>query len=251
MFTCKYIAGFVLLGCCLSPLGWADIYVYTADDGAVSLSNFPADDRYTVLIAAPRQVVAIAPGIKAPEGNAREPGPGLARKARYDRVVDEISRTYGLESALLHAVISVESRYNPKAVSRKGAAGLMQLMRGTAKRYGVADTFDPVQNLGGGAKCLRDLLNLFDSDMSLALAAFNAGEHAVMKHGKHIPPIAKPSATCRGCWIITSATGPLPSHSLPGPGQAGLTAGPNYSSSARRIQANPYRSGAGRFLALG
>ena len=154
----------------------------------MSLSNFPADDRYTVLIAAPRQVVAIAPGIKAPEGNAREPGPGLARKARYDRVVDEISRTYGLESALLHAVISVESRYNPKAVSRKGAAGLMQLMRGTAKRYGVADTFDPVQNLGGGAKCLRDLLNLFDSDMSLALAAFNAGEHAVMKHGKRIPP---------------------------------------------------------------
>jgi len=147
-------------------------------------------------------VVAIAPGIKAPEGNAREPGPGLARKARYDRVVDEISRTYGLESALLHAVISVESRCNPKAVSRKGAAGLMQLMRGTAKRYGVADTFDPVQNLGGGAKCLRDLLNLFDSDMSLALAAFNAGEHAVMKHGKHIPLSRNPPLRAAGAGLL-------------------------------------------------
>jgi soluble lytic murein transglycosylase-like protein len=117
-----------------------------------------------------------------------QPAPASARKARYDRVVEKVSRAYGLESELLHAVIAVESSYNPKAVSNKGAAGLMQLMPGTAKRYGVTDAFDPEQNLRGGANYLRDLLKLFDSDVSLALAAFNAGENAVMKHGNRIPP---------------------------------------------------------------
>jgi soluble lytic murein transglycosylase-like protein len=103
-------------------------------------------------------------------------------------LVDEVSRTYGLESALLHAVISVESRYNPKAKSRKGAAGLMQLMPGTAKRYGVTDRFDPLQNLEGGARYLRDLLRMFDNNVSLTLAAYNAGEHAVAKYGNRVPP---------------------------------------------------------------
>lgn len=163
--------------------GWADIYVYTADDGAVSLSNVPEDDRYTVLIAGPQQAAAPVPVEAAPKRST-----SLARKARYDRIVEAVSRAHGIESALLHAVVSVESSYNPKAVSKKGAAGLMQLMPGTAKRYGVADAFDPVQNLGGGAKYLRDLLKLFNSDVSLALAAFNAGEHAVMKYGNRIPP---------------------------------------------------------------
>lgn len=174
-------ASWVLLGLCLCRQGWADIYVYTSSDGSVSLSNVPSDDRYTVLIAAPQQA--------APPANpGRTPVSGLASKARFDKVVDEVSRAYGLESALLHAVISVESRYNPKAVSKKGAVGLMQLMPATARRYGVADAFDPVQNLAGGAQYLRDLLNLFNSDVSLALAAFNAGENAVMKYGNRIPP---------------------------------------------------------------
>jgi soluble lytic murein transglycosylase-like protein len=132
-------------------------------------------------------------------------------------VVEEVSRAYGLESALLHAVISVESSYNPKAVSKAGAAGLMQLMPGTAKRYGVADAFDPAQNLRGGANYLRDLLKLFDSDVSLALAAFNAGEDAVMRYGNRIP-YRETLTMCHGCWAITSATGPLPGHSLPATG---------------------------------
>jgi len=177
------MATLLLLGCWLCRPGWADIYVYTADDGAVSLSNVPTDERYVVLIAAPKQVAASAPAAAVREGQT-----GLARKAGYDQVVNEVSRAYGLESALLHAVISVESRYNPKAVSRKGAAGLMQLMPQTAKRYGVADTFDPRQNLEGGARYLRDLLRMFDNNVSLALAAYNAGEHAVTKHGNRIPP---------------------------------------------------------------
>jgi soluble lytic murein transglycosylase-like protein len=179
----------LLLGCILSQQGWADIYVFTADDGTVSLSNVPADERYAVLIAAPKPAVAAAPRLASvPVATNRKGRTTLARKAGYEQVVDEVSRTYGLESALLHAVISVESSYNPKAVSPKGAAGLMQLMPQTAKRYGVADAFDPRQNLNGGARYLRDLLRLFNNNTSLALAAYNAGEHAVMKHGNRIPP---------------------------------------------------------------
>jgi len=189
MMSRKHFAGLLLLGCGLPPLGWADIYAFTADDGTVSLSNVPADERYVVLIAAPKQAVPVAPKIAtAPAVAGRKKRSSPAGKARYERVVDEVSHTYGLESALLHAVISVESRYNPKAVSPKGAAGLMQLMPQTAKRYGVADAFDPLQNLNGGARYLRDLLRLFNNDTSLALAAYNAGEHAVMKHGNRIPP---------------------------------------------------------------
>lgn len=189
MVTRKHIAKWLLLGCGLCRPVWADIYAYTADDGGVSLSNVPTDKRYTVLIAAPKQTRDTAPGIAAaPAVAGRKRNSSLTAKAGYDQVVDEVSRTYGLESALLHAVISVESRYNPKAVSNKGAAGLMQLMPQTAKRYGVIDAFDPRQNLNGGAHYLRDLLRLFDNNVSLALAAYNAGEHAVMKHGNRIPP---------------------------------------------------------------
>jgi len=174
----------LLLGYGLSLPAWADIYTYTDADGVLSLSNVPTDERYTVLIAGPQQAVAAAAPVTAARTNKTAP----ARKAGYDQVVNEVSRTHGLESALLHAVISVESSYNPKAVSSKGAAGLMQLMPQTAKRYGVADSFDPRQNLNGGARYLKDLLRMFNNDTSLALAAYNAGEHAVMKHGNRIPP---------------------------------------------------------------
>jgi soluble lytic murein transglycosylase-like protein len=174
----------LMLGYGLSLPAWADIYAYTDADGTVSFSNIPADEGYTVLLEELQPAGAAA----APAAVARKHKTGLARKSGYDQVVDEVSRTHGLESALLHAVISVESSYNPKAVSRKGAAGLMQLMPRTAKRYGVADAFDPRQNLNGGALYLKDLLRMFNNDTSLALAAYNAGEHAVMKHGNRIPP---------------------------------------------------------------
>lgn len=164
-------------GYCLFHPAWATIYVYNSDDGTVNLSNVPADSRYTVLIPAP--------------GEPAEPGKptsNLANKILYDSMVDEVAGNYGLDSALLHAVISVESRYNPKAVSKKGAAGLMQLMPLITKHYGVADPLDPKQNLHGGAKYLRDLLKNYNNDTSLALAAYNAGETAVAKYGNRIPP---------------------------------------------------------------
>ncbi len=177
------LAAFALCWLCLLHPALADVYAYTASDGTVNLSNVPAHDDYTVLIAAP---VALLPDTTpAASGKAPAKRPG---KADYELVVGEVARTYGLESALLHAVISVESRYRPRAVSRRGAAGLMQLMPAIARHYGVADPLDPVQNLHGGAKYLRHLLKRYDNDVSLALAAYNAGETAVARHGRQIPP---------------------------------------------------------------
>ncbi len=173
----------LLLGCCLLQPARGEVYSYTAADGAVHLTNVPADSRYTLLLLAEDGSVGELdppPPAKAPDS--------LAAKPKYDRIVEKVARNYGLESALLHAVISVESRYNPRAVSPMGAKGLMQLMPGTARRFGVADIFDPLQNLHGGARYLQYLLNLFDSDLSLALAAYNSGEGTVLKHGKRIPP---------------------------------------------------------------
>ncbi|MFZ2266970.1 MAG: lytic transglycosylase domain-containing protein [Azonexus sp.] len=159
------------------------IYVYTSDDGAVSLSNITDDQRYTVLLA--DEVPSIVSLVT--RSDRRAPRVGFA-KARFDQVVEQTAQTYGLESSLLHAVISVESGYNPAAVSPKGARGLMQLMPGTAQRYGVADAMDPVQNVQGGARYLRDLLKMFNSDKRLAVAAYNAGENAVARYGNQIPP---------------------------------------------------------------
>lgn len=174
----------ILLWCgfCVQPV-WADVYTYTAADGAVSLSNVPTDNRYSVLVSETnRQTVA------APTTNIVKPLSIMDSKIQYDRIVDEVAKTYGLESALLHAVISVESRYRPTAVSKKGAMGLMQLMPVVARHYGVADPLDPKQNLHGGAKHLRHLLKKFNNDRSLALAAYNAGERTVARYGNRIPP---------------------------------------------------------------
>ena len=143
----------------------------------------PLDSRYSVLVAEPKEQA-----VAASATDISTQALIVTNKIRYDRMVNEVANTYGLESALLHAVISVESRYSPKAVSKKGAAGLMQLMPVIARRYGVADPLDPVQNLHGGAKYLRDLMKKFNNDRSLALAAYNAGEGAVAKYGNRIPP---------------------------------------------------------------
>ena len=125
---------------------------------------------------------------EAPPVETKKTFPGIAPKLKYDQLVEDAARTYGLDSALLYAVISMESGYNPKAVSKKGASGLMQLMPVIAKHDGVVDLLDPVQSLQGGAKYLRDMLILFNNDVSLAVAAYNAGETAVVRYGNRIPP---------------------------------------------------------------
>lgn len=114
-----------------------------------------------------------------------------ARRARFERLINAYARVYGLSPQLLHAVIRTESAYNHEAVSRAGAEGLMQLMPGTAARYGVKDSFNPVENVRGGAAYLRDLLDMFGQDLKLALAGYNAGENAVIRNGNQIPPYAE------------------------------------------------------------
>lgn len=163
-------------GLCLQQPARANIYGFTAGDGTVYLSNMQVDDRYQVVVRAPVDAVAA------------EVAPLIAQKVQYDQIVAEVARIYGLDSALLHAVISVESSYRSNAVSGKGAVGLMQLMPVLARHYGVADPLDPVQNLHGGAKHLRHLLKRYNNDISLTLAAYNSGETAVAKHGRRIPP---------------------------------------------------------------
>lgn len=187
----EYTPLLFLLGCFMVRLAAAGVYAYTTKDGTVSLSNVSGDNRYHELVAGENIFVPVPPPLAVAPVAAKKPLSTPAKKALYNRIVAAAARTYGLDGALLHAVISVESRYDTKAVSSAGAAGLMQLMPMTAKRYGVTDSFDPEQNINGGARYLNDLLKLFKGDMSLAIAAYNAGEYAVIKHGNRIPPIVE------------------------------------------------------------
>ncbi|WP_330178091.1 lytic transglycosylase domain-containing protein [Candidatus Vondammii sp. HM_W22] len=103
-------------------------------------------------------------------------------------MIDNVARSNRLRPELLHAIVRAESSYDPRARSRTGAMGLMQLMPATAKRYGVSDRWNPKANLNGGARYLKDLLSMFQNDLKLALAAYNAGENAVKKYGNKVPP---------------------------------------------------------------
>ncbi len=111
-------------------------------------------------------------------------------RRRYSPMITAAARRLNLQPELLHAVVRAESAYDPRAISRVGAVGLMQLMPGTAQRYGVSrrGRYDPEQNLKAGAHYLRDLLREFKFDLRLALAAYNAGENAVKRYGNKIPP---------------------------------------------------------------
>ncbi|MCP4234855.1 MAG: lytic transglycosylase domain-containing protein [Aestuariibacter sp.] len=109
-------------------------------------------------------------------------------RRRFTPLIDVIAKETRIRPELLHAVVRAESAYDPQARSRTGAVGLMQLMPGTAKRYGVTNSLDPKENLQGGARYLSDLLKMFKFDLRLALAAYNAGENAVIKYGNTIPP---------------------------------------------------------------
>ena len=112
----------------------------------------------------------------------------LHRNKKYKEIITAAAKKHNVDEKLVHAVIQAESAYNPAATSYKGAVGLMQLMPDTAKRFGCDDRNDPVKNVNGGTKYLKYLITLFDSNLPLVVAAYNAGENAVIRHNNKIPP---------------------------------------------------------------
>lgn len=176
---------FALLGfLCLAPVtAIADgaVYGFVDDDGVEHFSNIPDDRRYRRLFS--DRLAPASAALKVPRGVYALP----FDQRPFHGEISEVSRSTGVDAALLHAVISVESGYRDSAVSRTGAGGLMQLMPATARRYGLSDRFDPAGNIRAGARYLRDLLQMFDNDIELALAAYNAGENAVLRAGRRIP----------------------------------------------------------------
>jgi soluble lytic murein transglycosylase-like protein len=182
-----------LLGLCGPPACMADagVYAFVDDQGELHLSNVPDDERYRSLDPASAPVAVAG---EARDGRVLDGAVDAGVGRRYGVVVAQVAKRYGLEAALLHAVIAVESGYNTRAVSRTGAGGLMQLMPATARRFGVADVFDPADNVRAGAQYLSELLKMFDNDVRLALAAYNAGEGAVIKYGRRIPPYRETAA---------------------------------------------------------
>ena len=110
------------------------------------------------------------------------------RSLRYDQVIQDHARLNGVRADLVRAVVQVESAFNPNAVSPKGAMGLMQLMPATVEQFGVRNPFSPTENVGAGVAYLRRLLDRYQNNEELALAAYNAGPGAVDKHGQSVPP---------------------------------------------------------------
>jgi len=165
----------------------ADIYAYTDADGVRHFTNVQSSDaRYRRIIKSRETEPGYRfPSTSHPAGLAK--AGLLIRASSYDGLVRQAARAYQMDEALVRAVIHTESAFNPSAVSSKGASGLMQLMPGTANRYGVRDIFDPVENVYAGVHYLHDLKQMFNGNMQLTVAAYNAGENAVLRYGG-IPP---------------------------------------------------------------
>lgn len=153
----------------------AQIYAWRDANGTLVLSDRRLD--------APAMVYGVE---GAPQYRVTTP---LSEGAsRYDSLVQQYAAYESLRPELVRAVIQVESGFNPRATSPKGAMGLMQLMPQTARELGVANPYDPAENIRGGTKYLRQLLDRYRGDEELALAAYNAGAGAVEKHGRQVPP---------------------------------------------------------------
>ena len=173
----------LLVSAVSAGIAHADIYRYVDADGAVHFTNVPQDSRFKVYLKEKRKADPVTETLAGEIRYYDE-----KERARYAKPIQDAAKATRLDAALIHAVISAESGYNPFARSRKGAAGLMQLMPETAKRYGVKNRLDPAQNISGGARYLRDLIRMFNNDVQLAVAAYNAGENAVVRAGNRIPP---------------------------------------------------------------
>ena len=156
----------------------ADIYRYEDDEGVVHFTDAPTDKRFKIFMRDLKKDKELRTKLKYA---------GSVNPAEYEQIIKAYSDKYGVSVSLVKAVIHAESGYNPNAVSSKGASGLMQLMPGTAKSLKVVDRFNPRDNVEGGVKYLRFLLDTFRGDVSMALAAYNAGLSKVARYGG-IPP---------------------------------------------------------------
>jgi len=161
------------------------IYGYVDSDGQRHYTDMPDGNRYRLLLLSSHALT---------ESGDRYDPELLARSPQYDPIIESAAAAAALQSNLLRAVIAVESGFNSRAVSKRGAAGLMQLMPATAQRFGANDRFDPRQNVLAGAQYLKFLIDRFGNDLSLALAAYNAGEQAVDRSGGQIPPFMETQA---------------------------------------------------------
>ena len=158
----------------------ADIYKYVDKYGRVILTDQPRNNNYKRLVKTWKgwEEAKSRIALKDFEKNKR----------KHTSTIDYYAQRYGLPRSLVHAVVTAESAYDPNAISRAGAVGLMQLMPETAKRYGVSNRRNPSENVNGGTRYLRDLLLMFNNDLKLALAAYNAGEGTVKQYGNKVPP---------------------------------------------------------------
>lgn len=157
----------------------ADIYKYTDAEGVIHLTNIPTEQGvpYVLLMKEKRVLFDL-----------KAESMGKGGMVGYDDLIAKASSKYRIDSSLVKAVIKAESNFNHRAVSPVGARGLMQLMPATAASLQVRDSFHPETNIDGGVRYLRYLMNLFNGNLPLVLAAYNAGENAVLRHNYRIPP---------------------------------------------------------------
>jgi soluble lytic murein transglycosylase-like protein len=167
-------------------LSFADIYIDLSDE-EISISNVNILENYSIKMD---EQVSTNDRVEDKTNTATKNISALP----YHQYVTQASKIYSIDPLLIHAVIAVESNHNPHAKSSKGAYGLMQLMPQTSRHLKVKNRLDSKQNIMAGTQYLRELLNKFDGDISLTLAAYNAGPATVMKYGKKIPPYKETQA---------------------------------------------------------
>jgi soluble lytic murein transglycosylase-like protein len=191
---------FFLLALLISNQAIADIYKFIDSNGRVFYTDEPRHGLYKRIIkTSPYRLKMISESrLRTREINNNYPSVFNSfsnrlsnrsiNKNKFSSLIANAAYRNGVEERLVHAVIQTESAYNSGAISRAGAVGLMQLMPDTARRYGVLNRTDPVQNVDGGTRYLKDLLGMFNHNLHLAVAAYNAGENAVIKYNNSIPP---------------------------------------------------------------
>jgi soluble lytic murein transglycosylase-like protein len=162
-----------------------ELYSYVDSDGVLHFSNAPSDGRFRKVTRA----TEVAGVYRTTQTLRSRPIAAASSQQSWGGVVRDAATTHNLPEALILAVIAVESNFDPRAVSEKGAAGLMQLMPGTARDMYVSDVFDPEQNIHGGSRYLRVLANQYGGDLVRILAAYNAGPEAVRRAGGAVPNI--------------------------------------------------------------